>query len=268
MCIRDSSDEFDPCNTVRGFKTDPDTLGEPEIKPIIDGDSGDFDATANYDRYGSDSSKCRTRIELQGGGGIGAVATPIIGKDGSIIHVRVVHGGFGYQFPPQVRIVDDCRRGAGARGYSRLGSTGYVEENFDEDTDVENYDFSLGEYNFDPDDSPWGSVYSMANQTVIGDWNPANVISLTSQTGFHKELQDYLGFLKGYDPNKPWWTTRDETPVRITGDGASKKSNRLRGILFPVQHPAWGGEKSVSKDLVSVEFEVYGQGTRGNRSIT
>jgi hypothetical protein len=263
-----NSDEFDPCNTVRGFKTDPDTLGEPEIKPLIDGDSGDFDATANYDRYGSDSSKCRTRVELQGGGGIGAVATPIIGKDGSIIHVRVVHGGFGYKYPPQVRIVDDCRRGAGARGYSRLGSTGYVEENFDEDTDVENYDFSLGEYNFDPDDSAWGSVYSMDNQTVIGDWNPANVISLTSQTGFHKELQDYLGFLKGYDPNKPWWTTRDETPVRVTGDGASKKSNRLRGILFPVQHPAWGGEKSVSKDLVSVEFEVYGQGTRGNRSIT
>ena len=112
--------------------------------------------------------------------------------------------------------------------------------------------FSLGEYNFDPDDSPWGSVYSMDNQTVIGDWNPANVISLTSKTGFHKELQDYLGFLKGYDPNKPWWTTRDETPVRVTGDGKSKKSNRLRGILFPVQHPAWGGEKGVSKDLVSV----------------
>jgi len=262
-----NSDEFDPCNTVRGFKTDPETLGEPEIKPLIDGDSGDFDATANYDRYGSDSSKCRTRVELQGGGGIGAVATPIIGKDGSIIHVRVVHGGFGYKYPPQVRIVDDCRRGSGAKGYSRLGSTGYVEENFDEDADVENYDFSLGEYNFDPDDSPWGSVYSMANQTVIGDWNPANVISLTSQTGFHKELQDYLGFLKGYDPNKPWWTTRDETPVRITGDGTSKKSNRLRGILFPVEHPAWksGGNKAKNSFMnnyaVSPQLESDQPGT-------
>ena len=262
-----NSDEFDPCNTVRGFKTDPDTLGEPEIRPLIEGDSGNFDATPNYDRYGSDSSKCRTRIELQGGGGIGAVATPIIGKDGSIIHVRVVHGGFGYQFPPQVRIVDDCRRGAGARGYSRLGSTGYVEENFDEDADVENYDFSLGEYNFDPDDSPWGSVYSMDNQTVIGDWNPANVISLTSKTGFHKELQDYLGFLKGYDPNKPWWTTRDETPVRVTGDGKSKKSNRLRGILFPVEHPAWksGGNKAKNSFMnnyaVSPQLESDQPGT-------
>ena len=262
-----NSDEFDPCNTVRGFKTDPDTLSEPEIKPLIDGDSGDFDATANYDRYGSDNSKCRTRVELQGGGGIGAVATPIIGKDGSIIHVRVVHGGFGYKYPPQVRIVDDCRRGAGAKGYSRLGSTGYVEENFDEDTDVENYDFSLGEYNFDPDDSAWGSVYSMDNQTVIGDWNPANVISLTSKTGFHKELQDYLGFLKGYDPNKPWWTTRDETPVRVTGDGTSKKSNRLRGILFPVEHPAWksGGNKAKNSFMnnyaVSPQLESDQPGT-------
>ena len=43
-------------------------------------------------------TKCRVRVELQGGGGIGAVATPIVGLDGSILHVRVVHGGFGYKF--------------------------------------------------------------------------------------------------------------------------------------------------------------------------
>ena len=30
---------------------------------------------------------------------------------------------------------------------------------------------------------------------------------------------------------------------------------------------AWAGKKDISKDLVDVEFEVYGQGTRGNRSI-
>ena len=43
-------------------------------------------------------TKCKVRVELQGGGGIGAVATPIVGLDGSILHVRVVHGGFGYKF--------------------------------------------------------------------------------------------------------------------------------------------------------------------------
>ena len=103
--------------------------------------------------------------------------------------------------------------------------------------------------------------------SAIGDWNPANILSLTNSSGFQTELNEYLAFLKGFDPNKPWWTTRDETPVRVTGDGSTKKSNKLGGVLFPVQHPAWGGEKNVSKELVDVEFEVYGQGTRGNRSI-
>ena len=56
--------------------------------------------------------------------------------------------------------------------------------------------------------------------------------------------------------------------VRVTGDGKKVKNQITWEFLFPVQHPAWGGEKGVSKDLVSVEFEVYGQGTRGNRSIT
>ena len=28
----DDNGEFDPCNTVRGFRTDPDTLDEPGLK--------------------------------------------------------------------------------------------------------------------------------------------------------------------------------------------------------------------------------------------
>ena len=270
--VDNDTDEFDPCNTVRGFTTDPDNAsednagGEPEIKPpIIGSEDGGFDTENNYNKY---NAKCKARIELQGGGGIGALATPIIGEDGSILHVRVISGGFGYRVPPQVRIIDDCRRGSGARGFSVLGNTALEEENFDDDADVEEYDFTLGDFNFDPDDSAWGSVYSMSNQTVIGDWNPANVISLTQTTGFQQQLQEYLAFLKGYDPNKPWWTTRSETASRVIGDGKEKQSRTLGGTLFPVEIWKWGGEKNVLKDLVSVEFEVYGQGTRGNRSIT
>ena len=42
------TDEFDPCNTVRGFKTDPDTSGggEPEISPR---DDLPFSAAGEYD---------------------------------------------------------------------------------------------------------------------------------------------------------------------------------------------------------------------------
>ena len=284
----DENEEFDPCNTVKGFRTAeegtgsssfPDRSGsgeEPIIQPPDGGTGGGtFNASDNYKKYGSESNRNRVRIELQGGGGIGALCTPIVGLDGSILHTRIVHGGFGYKFPPQVRIIDDNKRGSGARGVSILGSRDEVEENFDREVDVEDYNFSLGEYDYDPDDNPWGKVYAMggtsvtSGPTVIGDWNPANILSLTNANSFQTELNEYLAFLKGYDPNKPWWTTRDEVPVRVTGNRSSKKANKLGGILFPVEHPAWGGERSRTKDdlFVDVEFEVYGQGSYKNRQL-
>lgn len=262
----DENGEFDPCNTVRGFKTAPNGE-EPSIKPPLKTTGGEYDASENYKRYGSEEDKCTTRIELQGGGGIGAVATPVVGLDGAILYVRVIHGGFGYKFPPQVRIIDDCKRGSGARSRSILGGTGNIEENFDDEADVEEYDFKLGQYGYDANDNPWGKVYAMSNQTVVGDWNPANVLSLTAKSGFETELQEYLAFLKGYDPNKPWWTIRDETPVRVTGNGTSKKANKLGGILYPVEHWTWGGDRTRDDLFEEVEFEVYGQGSYKNRQI-
>ena len=255
----DENGEFDPCNTVKGFKTAAEGTGSDKYpsgsegeEPIITppgGGTGTLSnsANANYDKYGSELDVCRTRIELQGGGGIGAIASPIVGLDGSILHVRVIHGGFGYKFPPQVRIIDDCKRGSGARARSLTGFTAFETERFDDEADVEDYDFTLGEFDYDPDDNAWGKVYKMGSApSAIGDWNPANVLSLTNANSFQTELNEYLAFLKGFDPNKPWWTTRDETPVRVTGDGSTKKSNKLGGVLFPVRHPAWksGGNKA------------------------
>ena len=268
--IVDNNDELDPCNTVRGFATDPNSEprgdldgNEPVVNPPVFG-GGQYDASFNYKKYKKD----RTRIELQGGGGIGALASPIIGRDGSIIHCRVIDGGFGYQFPPQVRIFDENMRGAGARAYSLLGTTGYTQENYDDEDDVEEYNFDLGEYNFDSKDASWGNVYSLESQTVVGEWNPANIISLTNpQGGFASELTRYLEFLKGYDPNKPWWTTRDETPVRVSGNNKDKKANKLGAVLFPVKHHAWGGDRTLDDLFVDVEFEVYGQGTYKNRNL-
>jgi hypothetical protein len=269
------TDEFDPCNTVRGFKTDPTTPGggEPEISPLDNNsgvdilDFGEFNTDKNYEKYSS-KDKCRTRIELQGGGGIGALAVPIIGKDGSILHARVIHGGFGYKFPPQVRIFDDCKRGSGASGRSELGASGFRVENFDDEDDFEFYDFKLGQYEVDVSNLDWGKDYSMSDQTVIGEWNPGNILSLENNSGFETQLQEYLRFLKGYDPNKPWWTTRDETPVNVVGNGTKKIANKLGKILFPVEHWAWGGSNLRDDLFVDVEFEVYGQGTYKNRNIS
>ena len=38
------------------------------------------------------------------------------------MHVRVVHGGFGYKLPPQVRVFDTCNIGSGAQAFSVLGN--------------------------------------------------------------------------------------------------------------------------------------------------
>ena len=132
---------------------------EPEIFPPGGRtNKGAYNASDNYKRF----KKNNTRIELQGGGGIGALASPIIGRDGSIIHCRVIDGGFGYQFPPQVRIIDDNRSGSGAKAYSLLGNTGYTQENYDDEGDVEEYNFDIGDYDFDSTDASWGSIYNLS----------------------------------------------------------------------------------------------------------
>ena len=44
------------------------------------------------------------RVYINGGGGVGAVANPVIGLDGSLLAVDLVDGGYGYRFEPQVDI--------------------------------------------------------------------------------------------------------------------------------------------------------------------
>ena len=111
------------------------------------------------------------------------------------------------------RIIDDCKRGSGAKGKSVLGSVQFVEERFDDEADVEDYNFKLGEYVMILMIILGEGFMRWVRQSVVGDWNPANFLSLTNANSFQTELNEYLKFLKGYDPNKPWWTTRDETPV-------------------------------------------------------
>ena len=41
-----------------------------------------------------------------GGSGIGAVGNPIFGRDGALLAVNLVRGGFGYRTPPNVKLRD------------------------------------------------------------------------------------------------------------------------------------------------------------------
>ena len=98
------------------------TLGLPT--PDIGG-SSQFIQIRNGVRLDKDT----TRVNFYGGGGVGVQANPIVGKDGSLMAVDVVHGGFGYQYPPIVDISDDRGIGSGAdtRAFIKTAGAGNTD---------------------------------------------------------------------------------------------------------------------------------------------
>ena len=53
-------------------------------------------------------------LKFFGGGGVGAIANPVVDANGNLIAVDLVSGGFGYTSPPQVQVIDPCNNGSGA----------------------------------------------------------------------------------------------------------------------------------------------------------
>ena len=53
-------------------------------------------------------------LKFFGGGGVGAIANPVVDVNGNLIAVDLVSGGFGYTSPPQVQVIDPCNNGSGA----------------------------------------------------------------------------------------------------------------------------------------------------------
>ena len=80
------------------------------------------------------------RIQFFGGGGVGAKANAIVGIDGAILAVDVITGGFGYQYPPIVRAIDDCQYGSGATLSSELGELSETFVTFEDENDFEDYE--------------------------------------------------------------------------------------------------------------------------------
>jgi len=60
-------------------------------------------------------------LKFFGGGGVGAIANPVVDSSGNLIAVDLVSGGFGYVSPPQVQVIDPCNNGSGAVLQSILG---------------------------------------------------------------------------------------------------------------------------------------------------
>jgi len=188
-----------------------------------------------------------------GGGGVGAAGNPVFGKDGSLLAVDLISGGFGYQYPPLVEVRDETGLGVGAVTRAILvGDPDYSDckfvdtfEVFDQEDDFEEYLIC------DPTDAGFGIRYD-AEGKPIGSWNPSLYANL-SKDPIAREIQKYQDFLQQL--STPWWTTRKENPLRVTS------GSRTTRIKHDVQHPNARGIKSmIGFDYSAGTADAQGRG--------
>lgn len=158
-----------------------------------------------------------------GGGGVGVQGNPVIGADGSLLAVDIIHGGFGYQYPPIVEVKDKCGVGVGAVTRAVLGEIVETVEYYDQEGDFEEYELC------DPTDVGYGLRYG-PNGEVLGNWDPTLYANLTKDP-IAIQIKEYQDFIQQLQT--PWWTTRKKNPLRVTS------GNRTTRIKHNVTYPAW-----------------------------
>jgi hypothetical protein len=162
------------------------------------------------------------KIQIFGGGGVGAVGNPIVGEDGAILAVDLVSGGFGYQFPPITQAKDECQYGTGAVLRAVLGETVEAYETFEGEEDFEEYELC------DDTSVGYGIKYG-PNGENLGNWDPDSYTSATRDP-IQNEIEKYQESLTKY--KNPFWTTRKKLPIRISSLDKDFSS-------YEVTFPAW-----------------------------
>ena len=163
------------------------------------------------------------RIQFFGGGGIGAVGNPVIGRDGSLIAVDVISGGHGYQYPPIVAARDDCEFGNGAVLSAILGETADETEVYEGEDDFEEYELC------EDTDVGYGIKYG-PNGEELGVWEPQTYTRIGADP-IQREIEIFQKALK-----KPFWTTRQKQPDRVI----TPEKLYATQDTTAVTHPEWG----------------------------
>ena len=205
----------------------------------------------------------KKRVNFYGGGGVGVQAAPIIGIDGSILAVQVIHGGYGYKYPPIVDITDDTGKGGGvvARSIIKTRSSDeavFVEE-FDREEDYEEYvlDKCVPELESIGYGQRWGP-----DGKNLGKWDPLTYFNKTGDP-IKYEIQRYQQYLLDLQKGaiiennriKGWWTTRQKTPLRVvSGDKVTREVYNVFGWW-------WGANAGVNPrgEIDNLYIKLFGR---------
>jgi len=245
-----------------GGKSIDDSLGLPA--PAVGG-STQVDDSFIYDYTGKAMERDTTRVHFYGGGGVGVQANPVVGADGALMAVDVVHGGFGYQYAPIVDIRDDRGVGSGvvalALVKSGVAGTDYLIEEYDSENDFEEY--ILDECIPPLEGVGFGKLYGPDGK-VIGDWDPGMYIG-SSRDPMAKRIDNYQRLLasiktgggtKWDKENKrisEWWTTRQHPPLRVVSPEATTRTK------YDVFHWAWGANPVKNDSIRNLYLELFGR---------
>ena len=229
------------------------------------GGSTQVDNSFIYDFTGKAMERDTTRVHFYGGGGVGVQANPVVGADGSLMAVDVLHGGFGYQYAPIVDIRDDRGVGSGvvalALVKTGVGGTDYLIEEYDSENDFEEY--ILDECIPPLEGVGFGKLYGPDGK-VIGDWDPGMYIG-SSRDPMAKRIDNYQRLLasiktgggtKWDKQNKrisEWWTTRQHPPLRVVSPEATTRTKH------DVFHWAWGSIPVKNDPIRNLYLELFGR---------
>ena len=241
MLPKSNAGEGGDCKGIVGLNPEGDTS--------INIDEGLGLTDVVIDQTGRQLVRDTTRVNFYGGGGVGVQGNPIVGIDGSLMAVDVIHSGFGYQYPPLVNIEDDRGVGSGAVAIAVLSDKiDGTEELYNQEDDFE-------EYILDRCAPPlqgvgFGKRYG-PNGEDLGDWNPGMYIG-TQRDPIAKQIENYqellatlregahssdLGSGRRLDPTKTrileWWTTRDKTPLKVI---SPESTNRTKYDVSSLVH--------------------------------
>jgi hypothetical protein len=190
------------------------------------------------------------KVVLSGGGGVGARATPIVGNDGKILSVVVTDGGFGYKYPPKVKVLDKCGIGAGVVAQAFTGTISETTIVYDRESDFEEYEIC------DPGEDLNSPVFDVSGKEVN---------KFDAKSYFSKDKDPYRDIILDYqrklreNERKPFWSSRMNPPLRVIGDGREDRTK------YDVVHFAWGGEQvtvpsSNPKNFEDVQFKIFTSG--------